>query len=405
MKSILPALRVLAVLVLTVTTTASRADQTALTMEERMTRLEGAIARIEAKLNDTVSAGELAPTLKEYSDLTRALGWDGKSPLPAVKPAGKEKTLTLGGFIQANYLSGTAPDARTAGTFNTFLLRRARLNVAGTFAENASFKLEADFGNNSLAAKTGASGQATDAYVAWTKFPGASVRLGQFKTPFGYEQLTSDIKLYTVERSLSNDLLTLGRQIGTMVYGDVADKRLTYSLALFNGSGTNIGSNDNLKLLKVGRVAAVVLDTKSGNQKVKVTAGVNYYTTEDKGPTFTGRRDGTGLDAQLTYGPTEFQVEWLENQKHPTTGLATTASGWSALGVYNFNPKWQSLVRFDNYESNTAKPNMTTEEWTFGVSYLLKGDDLKLSLNYISSQQPAPLPHGDLFLTRVQLVF
>ena len=405
MKSINQARCVLAGFALAAATFTRAAAPTTLTLEERMTRLEGAIARIEAKLNDTVSSDELAPTLKEYSDLTRALGWDGKSPLPAVKPAGKEKTLTLGGFIQANYMSGDAPDSRVTGSFNTFLMRRARLNVTGSFAESVSFKLEADFGNNSLAAKTGVAGQTTDSYISWTKFPGASVRLGQFKTPFGYEQLLSDTKLYPVERALSNDLLTLGRQIGTMLYGDVADKRLSYSLAIFNGTGVNTSSNDNLKFLRVARVSGVVLDTKSGDKKVKVTAGANYYSTVDKGTALTGRREGTGFDAQLIYGPTEFQVEWLEGQKHPTVGLANTARGWSVLGVYNVTPKWQGLVRFDTYESNTAKSNTTTDEWTFGVSYLLKGDDLKLSLNYISSQQPAPLTHSDLFLTRVQVLF
>ena len=394
----------LALLALAATVTPLRADPAAPTMEERLTRLESAIARIEARLNDTVSADELAPTLKEYSDLTKALGWDGKSPLPAVKPAGKEKSLALGGFLQLNYLNGTAPDTRATGPFNTFLIRRARINFTGSFTENVSFKLESDFGNNSLAAKTGAAGQATDTYVSWTRFPTASVRLGQFKTPFGYEQLTTDTKLYAIERSLSNDLLTLGRQIGTMVYGDLAGKRVSYSLAVFNGTGTNTGSNDNQKMLKVGRVAAVVLDTKVGQEKVKLTAGANYYTTEDKG-TFTGRREGTGVDAQLLYGPAEFQAEWLENQKHPVTGAATTSSGWAALAAWNFSPKWQGLVAYDNYDSNTAKGGTTTTEWTYGLSYLLKGDDLKLSLNYIFSQQPSPLPHGDLFLTRVQVIF
>jgi phosphate-selective porin len=403
-KSSLHVFRLLAVLFLILPVMPLRADPAASTIEERLARLESALARIESRLDHTVSADELAPVVKEYGDLSHALGWDGKSPLTAVKPAGKEKSLTFGGFIQANYMSGNAPDSRVSGSFDTFLLRRARLSVAGAFSENVSFKIESDFGNNSLAAKTGVSGQATDSYVSWTQYPGASVRLGQFKTPFGYEQLTSDTTLYPIERSLSNDLLTLGRQIGTMVYGDVADKRVSYSLAVFNGTGTNTGSNDNEKFLKVGRVAVVLLDTKAGAQPVKVSAGVDYFSTEDKG-TFTGRREGSGLDAQLVYGPTEFQAEWLQNQKHPATGLATTAQGWSLLGAYNVTPKWQGLVRYDSFESNTALANATTDEWTFGVSYLLRGNDLKLSLNYISSQQPAPLPRGDLFLTRVQVIF
>lgn len=377
----------------------------AATVEERLTRIESALARLEARLSDTVSATELAPTLKEYRDLTHALGWDGKSPLPSVKPGGKEKSLALGGFIQANYEAGsTAPDARFNGLNNRFLLRRARLAVSGTFAENMSFKLESDFGNNSLSAKTGLSGQLTDAYVSWTKHPAASVRLGQFKTPFGYEQLQSDTKIYTIERSLPNDSLTIGRQIGAMAYGDVLEKRLSYSVAAFNGTGTNVGSNDNQNFMWVGRVNGVIADTKVGDKKLKLTAGADYFTTEDKG-TFTGRREGTSFDTQLAYGPGELQAEWLQGQRDPVTGATTTAHGWAVLGAYRFTPKWQGVVRFERYDSNKATGNTTTDLWTYGINYLLKGDDLKLSLNYLSGQQPSPTPSGDRFIGRLQVMF
>lgn len=397
-------IRLFAVLLLILVATRLRAEAAAPTLEERLTKLEGAIARIEARLNDTVSADELAPTLKEYGDLTRALGWDGKSPLNAVKPAGKEKSLVLGGFVQANFESGQTPDSRFAGLNNRFLLRRARLNASGTFVENVSFKFEADFGANSLAAKSGLSAQVTDLYLSWTKLPAASLRLGQFKTPFGYEQLTADTKTLTVERSLPNDSLTLGRQVGLMLYGEVAEKRLGYSLAAYNGTGTNINTNDNQKFLWVARATGVVLDTKAGNKKVKLTAGVDYFTTEDKG-TFTGRREGTSVDAQFVYGPAEIHAEWLQNSRHPLTGAATTASGWALLGAYSFTPKWQAVLRYETYDSNTATTNTTTKLWTYGLNYLLKGDDLKLSLDYLSGQQPAPAPRGDRFITRVQVMF
>lgn len=377
----------------------------AATLEERLTQIEAALARLEVKVNGAVKAEELAPTLKEYRDLTRALGWDGKSALTAVKPNGKEKSLALGGFIQAQYEAGSAaPDSRFTGINNRFLLRRARLFAAGSFAENFSFKLESDFGNNSISAKTGLTGQLTDAYVSWTKHAATSIRLGQFKTPFGYEQLQSDTKIYTIERSLSNDSLTLGRQIGVMAYGEVADKRLAYSVGAFNGTGTNIGSNDNQKLLWVGRVTGVLADTKVGEHKLKLTTGADYFSTEDKG-TFTGRREGVSLDAQLAYGPGELQAEWLHGERHPTTGTATTAEGWAVLGAYNFTPQWQGVVRYESYDSNTAAGNTATEEWTIGVNYLLKGDDLKLSLNYLSGNPPSPAPQGDRLIGRLQLMF
>jgi len=382
----------------------ARAESSPATLEERLARIEKQLQSMESRLNDSVTATELAPTLKEFSDLTRSLGWDGKSSLNAVKPTGKEKTLALGGFVQANFESGEVPDARYAGLSNRFLLRRARLFVSGTFAEAMAFKVESDFGANSLGAKTGQSGQLTDAYISWTKFPAASLRLGQFKTPFGYEQLAADTKIYTVERSLPNDRITLGRQVGLMAFGDVADKRLSYSVGAYNGTGTNLNTNDNQKFLWVGRVAGVVFDGKAGEQKVKVTAGVNTFTTVDKG-TFNGRRTGSGVDAQVVCGPAEFQAEWLRADQHPVTGAATAAEGWALLGAYSLTSQWQAVVRYETYDSNIATVNTTTDLWTFGFNYLIKGDDLKLSLNYLSGSQPAPAPHGDRFLARFQFMF
>ena len=411
MKSANQPARLLAALALVLSATALRAEKAAPTLEDRLARLESAIERIEKRLNDTVSADELAPTLKEYNDLTKALGWDGKSPLSAVKPAGKEKSLTLGGFVQGNFESGTtAPDARFAGINNRFLLRRARLFVTGAFAEDVSFKVESDFGANTLSNKAGLAGQLTDAYLSWTKLPEASLRFGQFKTPFGYEQLASDTKIPTIERSLPNDRLTIGRQVGAMVFGDLAAKRLSYSLAAYNGTSTNNNINDNQKFLWVGRVAGVLVDTKSGANKVKLTAGANYFATSDKAnttlaTTFNGHRYGSGVDAQFVYGPAEFQGEWLENRLHPLTGLATKANGWSVLAAYTFAPKWQGVVRYESYDSNAATLNTTTNLWTFGINYFLKGDDLKLSLDYLSDQQPAPAPRGDRVIGRVQVMF
>ena len=359
-----------------------------------------------ASLEDRVRALEtrLAQVVQENSDLRQQLGWDGKSPLTEVKAAGKEKSLALGGFVQANFESGTAPDARWVGTASRFYLRRARLFVSGAWTEDFSFKLESDFGANSLAPKTGLSGQLTDAYVSWTKFPAASLRLGQFKTPFGFEQLQSDTKIYTIERSLPNDSLTLGRQVGAMLYGDVAAKRVSYSVGTFNGTGTNLSSNDNQKFMWVGRVTGVALDTTAGGRKLKATVGADYFTTEDKG-TFTGRREGESLDAQVVYGPAEVQAEWLQNDKHPVTGLATTARGWALLGAYAFTPKWQGVVRYENYDGNPALGNLTTTSWTYGVNYLIKGDDLKLSFDYVVGRQPAPAPQGERFISRLQFMF
>ncbi len=382
----------------------SLSAQPAVSVEDRLARLEASLARIERQLSQTVSADELSPALKELSDLEHQLGYDGKTPLNVVKTAGVETKLALGGFVQANYESGTAPDARWAGINDRFLLRRARLSATGAFAENFSFKFESDFGNNSLAAKTGLSGQLTDAFLAWAKYPAASVKLGQFKTPFGYEQLLPDTKIFTIERSLPNDKLTQGRQIGAMLFGDVADKRVSYSVGAFDGTGVNISSNDNQKFMWVGRAGVVALDSKAAGQKFKISTSTNYFTTIDKG-TFNGRREGWGVDTQIVFGPAEIDAEWLRNDSHPIVGRPTAAAGWALLGALNFSAHWQGIARYETFDSNTLLPGTTTNLWTYGVNYLIRGDDLKLSLDYLSGSQPVPAPHGDRVIGRLQVMF
>jgi hypothetical protein len=358
---------------------------TAETIEERFAALEKRLGAMES----------------ENKSLRRQLG---AADTAMVTAGGREGKLSVGGFVQANFESGHAPDARFAGINDRFLLRRARLNVSASFVENVIFKMESDFGNNSISPKTGASGQLTDVFAAWTKFSAASVRVGQFKTPYGFEQLTSDTKTLTVERALPNDRLTLGRQIGAAVYGDVASKRVSYSLGAFNGTGTNIGSNDSQKFMWVGRVSGVAYKGEFGTTKVKLSTGANAFTTEDKG-TFTGRRTGSGVDAQLAVGAAELQAEWLRNDLHPFTGRATAMQGWSLLSAISITRQVQGIVRYESYDSNVAVGRTTTGVWTFGFNYLLKGDDLKLSLNYLSGSQPGPAVDGGRLLGRVQVVF
>jgi hypothetical protein len=118
------------------------------TVEERLIRLENQLARIEARLGDTVASAELAPTLKEFADLTRNLGWDGKSPLTVAKAGGKEQKLSIGGFVHTHAEFGQAPDSRYAGINNRVLLRRARITTKGSFADGFEFTVQPDFGNN-----------------------------------------------------------------------------------------------------------------------------------------------------------------------------------------------------------------------------------------------------------------
>lgn len=372
------------------------------TVEERLQRIESALARLEARVNNTVPADELAPTLKEYRELTRQLGWDGKSPITVVKPSGKEKVLSVGGFVQLQGEAGDAPDSRFNGINDRFLIRRARLNIKGSFAEHFDFALQSEFGNNAISGVSGYRLQATDVFVNWNKYEKANLTLGQFKTPFGYEQLLSDTKVLFIERSLPNDLLTFGRQAGLAASGSFADKRITYSAGLFNGNGANSGNNDNDQFMYMARATGVAWSGKPG----KLTAGINAARSVDTGAAFTGERTAWSADTQLTYGPWDFAAEYFHQHLDRAAGVDTSADGWYVqAGWYLPGRKWQLLTRYETYDPNTAISRDDSHDWTVGASYYLKGEDLKFSLNYILGDPAGPLDSEGRLLGRFQVVY
>ena len=185
------------------------------------------------------------------------------APLHAqdLKPAGKEPKLTVGGLLQAQGEFGDQGDSRFTKN-DRFLLRRARLNAQGSFLENFDFKVELDLGGTTTALRA----QMTDGYVQWSAAKTFNVRMGQFKTPYGYEQLVQDPTMFTIERSLPNDRLTLGRQLGLQLSANTVDKRVTAAAGLFNGNGVNNGLNDNESFVYVARLAAIPVQTKYADQ-------------------------------------------------------------------------------------------------------------------------------------------
>jgi hypothetical protein len=128
-----------------------------------------------------------------------------KAPI-YVQQRGPELKLVLGGFVQVNFEDGdvSAFEGRFGQTAinDRFRLRRARINLTGDFAEQFDFKMEGDFGQSDGTSGNRTAFSATDIWVNWNQFPAAQVKIGQYKAPFGLEQLTPDTTLLTIERTL-----------------------------------------------------------------------------------------------------------------------------------------------------------------------------------------------------------
>ena len=63
------------------------------------------------------------------------------------------------------------------------------------------------------------------------------VVFGQFKVPFGRQEMTSSGNQQFVDRSLVSDEYERGRDIGVSVQGAVWNNKIEYRVGMFNGNG------------------------------------------------------------------------------------------------------------------------------------------------------------------------
>ena len=121
-------------------------------------------------------------------------------------------------------------------TADTFILRRVRPTLEGTFGGIYDFRFTPDFG--------GGRSVVVDAYVAARFNPGAVLTVGKFKPPVGLERLQSGADIRFIERGLPTSLVP-NRDVGAQLSGEFGGGAFAYQVGYFNGV-TDGGSSDGL---------------------------------------------------------------------------------------------------------------------------------------------------------------
>ena len=385
------------------------------------------------------------------SYVEKAIAEEEKAPVYVV-PRGPEIKLVLGGFIQANFEDGdvSAFEGRFGLTAlkDRFRLRRARINLTGDFAENFDFKIEGDFENSDGISSGRTAFEATDIFANWHQFPEAQIKVGQWKAPFGLEQLTPDTKLFFIERSLPTGALTPERQIGAQIWGkpftDIWPEQkdlLTYYAGIFNGNGRNTTVNDNNNFMYVGRLELMPLHGTLFGQETSLKLGADVLNSrDDKGTNISQtlnllvNKDGSlspfvlpgadertawSVDAWFNFGPFDLIGEYFQEDVDGRTvnGVAPgfadfDPSGWYVQGSYFLIPKkLQAVVKGEALNPGQFGSD-GIHSITGGLNYYIHGDAIKLMANYVHTWSDFRAAHPefgddqfDEVLVRLQLMF
>jgi phosphate-selective porin OprO and OprP len=426
---------------------------------KRIEELERAVAELRQEVARLKKENASAPEGKTKTKVT----YDGKNyvekavveeeKLPvSVQQRGPELKLVLGGYLQINFEDGdvSAFEGRFGQTAlkDRFRLRRARINLTGDFAEQFDFKVEGDFENSDGLNSNRTAFEATDIFVNWHQFAEANVKVGQWKAPFGLEQLTPDPSLIIIERSLPTGAITPERQIGVQLWGKPfanvwpgEKDLLTYYAGIFNGNGRNTTNNDNNNFMYVGRLESIPFKGKIVGQDSSLKLGADVLNSRDDAGTNISQslnllvnadgslspfvlpgadeRTAWSVDAWFNLGPFDLIGEYLQEKVNGRTvngvppGFADfTTNGYYITAAYFLIPKkLQLAVRWEDLNPG-QKGNDGIHSITGGLNYYIHGDDLKLMVNYIHTwsdfRQANPEFGEDQFnevIGRMQLMF
>jgi phosphate-selective porin len=262
------------------------------------------------------------------------------------------QSMELSGYTQVRY-THTDEDIN----INEFRIRRAR---AGYYA------LQIDASKSPVL---------LDAKVEITFSPHARLILGQFKVPFGLENLTSSSALDTINRSQTvenlcpgRDIGTQGRDIGVALSGKLS--RIEYNLGVFNGDGSNRTDTNEKKDL-VARLGFSPFDF--------LTLSLSHY--QGKSTLFGGDsvvdRDRTGVDIYFVYEQISLKGEYISARDYRADRY-----GWYVQGGYFLVPdKIQAVVKYDSYDANRDIQGDLTDVITLGLNWFFS-KMTKLQINY-----------------------
>jgi len=284
-------------------------------------------------------------------------------------------SVKLSGYIQAREVY--QDEVGLTGSIN-----RARLVAFGRVIDKVTWRIQGEFRTGTVG-NGRSSVSLQDAYLRYAP-AGWAVQVGQFKTPFTREYITSLADLETADRSTVVDSLSPKRDIGLM--GEYGYRQISVWAGVFNGEGINVTSNADSTLLAVARVAVTPLSAFS------VAANVARYI----GDSTRYSVDGAYENKRLTV-----RAEYVAERDDVT---AENRYGWYGLGAISVIPAVQGVAKYEEY-TVPGTASSRNRAWTAGVNVYPSGRKLRLTFDYVSRRIGEPAQRHGRVLAQVQAKF
>ncbi|MFU8779732.1 MAG: porin [Kiritimatiellia bacterium] len=304
----------------------------------------------------------------------------------SVTPANKGvERLQIRGRVQTQGAYVEADNDEGSDDYHTFEVRRVRMGMRGTLANNVRAQLEANL-------VPGSDLSMRSAFIQWREHKPAYIKLGFDKPLSSLEENTSSAEILTIERSLINGLVAApGALNGLSLEGRHAV--LVYGAGVYTDSSNSNASSEDPKYL-FNAMAGLKLDALVGEGNELLLAG-HYLNSDDPNGAVGGKFDDViVVGGRLGLGSFGLLAEYFLGDND-----GDEIKGFYVMPSYAINEKLQLVARFETAESDKARGIQAPSRYARRVASLAdvlddegsaiarpsRGDDyqsLYLGLNY-----------------------
>jgi len=325
-------------------------------------------------------------------------------------------------------LAGTAAKGDGKGSFR---IRRSKTKFEGWVFKNwIQYEVQANW-----PALTGSNVGAIleDANINWDVSKGKKkfmVKFGQFKVPFGLQELTSSGAQQFVDRTDVSNRYARGRETGVSLWGVLGANKLEWRVGASNGNGLTRSANDNDKYQYNARVVwqpngVAPLGTYSGALQSEsdfestdkpLFALAGNFESNDKfnATTSTDTKDTIwGGDLIFKYKRLFATAAYFNKEATPEGATAGTEGpkfkdkGWYVQAGYLLNSKrtWEVAFRYTQTDPSDLKSGDDRSEIGGALNYFYSRHNLKVQADFRQIEDDAAKTKNQELRVQTQIIF
>lgn len=202
-----------------------------------------------------------------------------------------------------------------------------------------------------------------------------TILVGNTWVPNGVESKESPLTIPFFGRSQISRTYGTSRALGVKLMGD-------YSLAEYQIGGYSSGRffKDFFPGPEFAAIASIKPLGKTDGKWGKITMGTSMDAGNADSHFFVG---GAHLIYDYKRLKASFEYATADGSNGSTGFTSNQSEGFYGTLAYRVTPRIQALVRYDHFDPNKNKANDIRREYTAGINYFVKGQALKLMLNYV----------------------